>query len=523
MTNSFLITKEILGLLGIPHSRNYLKEVLDSHPEPDSLLSLSDTLAKYKVDTLAVQIGGEKLDQIPLPCIVQIIGDSHPFFSYLSWVSEDRVEYMDIKGKTEKIKREEFLSKWTGVTLILEKGENSAEPGYKGRRKEMLIFRSLFFILGIVGIICLPGVFSGLSADMAYPVGALALFILKLAGLVISGILLWTEVDKDNSAIKEFCTGGKNIDCDSVINSFSLGGTISLSNLAFAYFVSGFFLLILSSFSGPALQLLEYLSFASLMIVPISLYYQGQKIKKWCVLCLWVSGVLVLEFAASRILLVNLDSPGLLELGIFSFLFLASIVGWLSLKPYLHAKKDMQGLRSKLAKFMSNKEVFDYLLSGSRKISSNPEGLGILLKGQATKYHVLKVCNPYCGPCARTHPVLEELYNDGNIDLQILFLPGRTDEVRLKTISHLMGIASKGNTAYTRQALDDWYGSEKKDYAVFAEKYPLNGELKEQGNIIQAMKDWCEAEKISHTPTIFINGDEIPSAYTAEDLRYILV
>ncbi len=122
-----------------------------------------------------------------------------------------------------------------------------------------------------------------------------------------------------------------------------------------------------------------------------------------------------------------------------------------------------------------------------------------------------------------TQTVLEELYNDGNIDLQILFLPGGPDEVRLKTISHLMGIASKGNTVYTRQALDDWYRSEEKDYAVFAEKYPLNGELSRQGSMIKAMQDWGEAEKITHTPTIFINGYEIPAAYTVEDLKYNLV
>ena len=523
MDNSFQITKKILGLLGIPYSSNYLREILDSHPEQESLLSISDTLGKYKVDSLAVQIGKDKLDQIPLPCVVQMKGNAHPYFSSISWVSKDSVNYIDIKGGTAKIPRDEFITKWTGVALLVEKGENSSEPGYEGRRKEFLIYRSLLILLGAVGILLVVGISIDYEGSFSSLIGASSLFFLKLAGLIISAVLLWTEIDKNNSAIKQFCAGGKSIECTSVLNSFSFGGIISVGNLAFAYFFAGFFLLMFTSFSGTSLQILGYLSYTSLIIVPISLYYQGIKIKKWCVLCLWISGILVLEFVVGQFILINFDIPNLNEVSIFSFLFLASVFGWMKLKPYFLAKSDLQGSKSKLAKFMSNRDVFDYLLSGSRKLNTKPEGMGIFLKGGSPKHHVLKVCSPYCGPCAGAHPVLEQLYEEGNIDLQIMFHPGGGDKVKLKTISHLMGIASKGNTDHTRLALDDWYLPEVKDYAVFAEKHPLNSELEKQGDSVKAMEAWCIAENITHTPTIFINGYEMPGGYSVEDLKYVLV
>ena len=197
-------------------------------------------------------------------------------------------------------------------------------------------------------------------------------------------------------------------------------------------------------------------------------------------------------------------------------------LAWISLKPYLMAQKELYTTKSKLAKVLSNKELFDYFLSTSRQITTNPEGLGIFLNGANPKYHVLKVCNPYCGPCARTHPLLEQLYEAGNIDLQIVFVPGGGDEVRLKTIRHLLGIASQGDLEKTRQALDEWYGQEKKDYEAFAAKYPLNGELARQETNIKAMLDWADKEQIDHTPTIFINGYELPSNYAVEDLKYVL-
>jgi thiol-disulfide isomerase/thioredoxin len=522
MENTLICTKRLFDLIKLPYTSGFLKEKLLTHPEPESLLSISDTLAEYKVESLALQIGEDKLDQLPLPCVVQINQNPYPYFSCLSQVSADRVEYLDDKGKTAELAKAEFITKWTGVTLVLEKGEDSGEPEYQQRRKEQLTYKALLFLLGAVGLGWFIGNLGGWDYFSSFSIGVLAIVSLKLAGLFVSAILLWSEVDKNNTAITQFCTGGENVDCNTVLDSFSFGGLISLSNLAFAYFFSGFFLLMFSSFSGSELGLLSVLSYSSFAIIPISLYYQGIKLKKWCVLCLWISGILFLEFMASQFLLPEPNPSTLSEWSVFSFLFLASVLAWLSLKPYLIAKTDLYGVKSKLAKVMSNKELFDYFLSSSRRIASNPEGLGIFLKGQNSKYHVLKVCNPYCGPCARTHPLLEQLYEAGNIDLQILFLPGGGDEIRGKTISHLMGISSAGNQEQTRKALDDWYLPEQKDYDVFAAKYPLNGEMAKQEPMIKAMQDWAEKEKITHTPTIFINGYELPSAYAVEDLKYVL-
>jgi thiol-disulfide isomerase/thioredoxin len=522
MENSIFCIKKLFDQIKLQYTEPYLKEKLLTHPEPDSLLAISDTLAEYKVESLALQLGEDKLDQLPLPCVVQISQNPYPYFTCLSQVTEDWVEYLDEKGKLIKVSRKEFVTQWTGATLVVEKGEHSGEPGYTKRRKEQLIYQSLLILTGAVGLAWIIGNLIGLDYNTSFSFGAISLFILKLAGLGISAILLWSEVDKNNAAITQFCSGGESVDCNSVIDSFSIGGLISLGNVAFAYFLAGTSLLLISSFSESALSLMGLLSYSSLAIIPFSLFYQGVKLKKWCRLCLWISVILVVELAVSQFLLPDLAWPKLGELALFSFIFLASVLAWISLKPYLMAQKELYTTKSKLAKVLSNKELFDYFISTSRQITFNPEGLGIFLKGPKAKYHVLKVCNPYCGPCARTHPLLEQLYEAGNIDLQIVFVPGGGDEIRIKTIRHLMGIASKSNIEQTRRALDDWYLPEQKDYDVFAAKYPLNGELAKQESNIQAMLVWAEKEKISHTPTIFINGYELPSAYGVEDLKYVL-
>jgi uncharacterized membrane protein len=523
MENSYLILKKVLLLLDVPFTKEYLKDQVASHPEQESLLTISDTLNHYKVDSLGLNLSVEKLDQIPLPCIIQIQENGHPYFSILTKAEIDSVDYLDEKGKIKNTSKEEFAKNWTGVTLLLEKSDKSGEPGFKARQQDAFVFRFLLFSLVLISLIGLLGFSQPIFVNQTHALIIMSLLLLKAIGLFISSVLLWSEVDKDNKAIKDYCTGGKNTDCNSVISSFSLPGGISLSIIAFAYFFSGVLFVLLSSFSGSGLHLLGYLTLSGVFIIPISIYYQWAKIRKWCVLCLWISTVLLAEILLSQIFLVNSGSIQFQELTMFSFLFLGTVVAWLSLRPYLLTNKELQKQKSKLARFLSNTEIFEHFLSGSRSISNNPEGLGIMLKGENAKYHVLKVCNPYCGPCANSHPILEELFASGNINLQVVFHPGGGDAIKYKTISHIMAVAAQANQEEIIQALDDWYLPERKEYETFAAKYPMNGELKAQESCIKDMLNWCELENISYTPTIFINGYELPKAYSIEDLKYILI
>jgi hypothetical protein len=522
MNNSFQALKHVMRHLGVGYSSSFLEELVTAHPEPDSLLAVSDALVKYKIENFAVQLSSENLDQIPTPFVVQMNGEAHAYFSCVSDVTAEGVRLLDEKGRSEVLSRKDFEFGWTGISLLLEKTEKSAEPGYGKRKTEESIFNFLKIILGVFAMVLLIWSIYGLHASIIYSTAMLLLVVLKVVGFVIASILLWSEVDRNNSALREFCTGGKNIDCNAVTNSLTLVGGLSISLLAFSYFVSGFLLLFLTGFSETALQLMYYISISSLVIVPFSIYYQKIVIKKWCVLCLWISALFVAELVINYFFIGNEVQPTFGDLVSFGFLFFGILLIWLVLKPYFLAKGELQVKIGKLNKFYSNQDVFNFFMSSSRKISENPEGLGVLLKGESSKHHVLKVCNPYCGPCAKSHPALEELFETGNIDLQILFLPGGEESYRLDTIRHLLAIDSLGDQEFTQKVLDDWYLSDQKDYAAFAAKYPLKEELNRYEDNMTAMQAWSKRENIMHTPTIFVNGYELPSAYSVEDLKYIL-
>lgn len=205
-------------------------------------------------------------------------------------------------------------------------------------------------------------------------------------------------------------------------------------------------------------------------------------------------------------------------------LLLLPILVWKLIKPLIEKEKEVSIYKRGLNRIKNDPNVMQALLFKSRKISKSTEGMGISITNLAAKYHVIKVCNPYCGPCAEAHPYLEELVNKGKISLQILFTAREDgDDYMVKPVNHFLAIDAQGDEKKTMAALDQWYSAERKDYDNFSSGYPMNGELEKQNDKIKEMRTWCDEEKITHTPTIFINGYELPREYSLEDLKEVLI
>ncbi|WP_114748976.1 vitamin K epoxide reductase family protein [Pleomorphovibrio marinus] len=524
MNNCFQASKKILELLQVRFTGKFLKEEVLSHPHFPSLLTVSDVLEKYNISQVSLKIGKEKLDEVPLPCIVQVSVQGTNFFHALFHISEKTVSGYDEKGKEIKVDREAFMKSWTGVVLVVERNENSAEPGIEER---VLQGKIKAFLMGGIALFAFISIGSGLIEMMGswYWLAGFGYLVLKMAGLGVSVLILWREIDKENSLVQKFCPGGGTVDCNTVLDSTAFkfaDGAISPGSLAFAYFFAGSLMLLTQIFSLSLLTTLAWLSLATFPLVVISLYYQAFKLKNWCRLCLILISLLLLEMALAWAQQLYLHPIALQQASVFAFIFIGSQLGWIYQRPILDTKEDLFTYKRNLKKLKSDRGIFQSLLSRSKKIKNSTQDLGIILKNESPRYQVIKVCNPYCGPCAKAHPELELLVEEGIIDLQILYFPNADmEDIRTKTINHFLAINSKENQQFTRKALDHWYTAEKKDYTVFAHRYPMNGELNQQQERLLAMKAWCEKEGITHTPTYFINGYELPKEYSIADIKEI--
>ncbi len=526
--NCVSVTKVLLDSLKVKNTDQYLKDNILSHADHPSLLSISDTLNKYNIENLAIRVDAAKLEQLPLPCIVQIDKGGGELFYTLSSISEQEVTYHDDKGKFFRVPKTEFYEIWTGVCLLAERSTKSGEVGIEKKLASNRILNFLTLLLAIFFITWL--VIAFLKADFignpTTTIYAIAYSVLKIIGLTVGIMLLWFEVDQYNPTIQSICSGGKKVNCNSVLNSKHarrFKDVISISLIGFSYFFGSFLFLALTGFSMSSVGILAFLSFSSLPVVFLSFYYQAVIIKQWCKLCIAIQVVLVAEILFAFIGDFYKAATYLDTLPLLVALLIVPIVLWKHLKPIIDKEKEASLNKRGLKKIKNNPDVLESLLAKTREIQNNSEGLGLLLTGGSAKYDIIKVCNPYCGPCAKAHPILEELLNSGKINLQILFNASLDPNDRSgKTVRHFLAIADEKNSRKTQEALDEWYYAERKDYETFAERYPKNGELNQQDDRIKAMSDWCKAEKITHTPTIFINGKELPNEYTVEDLIDVL-
>ncbi|MEO8712933.1 MAG: vitamin K epoxide reductase family protein, partial [Parafilimonas sp.] len=442
------------------------------------------------------------------------------------------VFYLDETNKIKSKKLSAFLKEFKEVVLLAQANENSGEANFeqvkkiesrKNLRIPVIIFTGIFLILAAIA--------SALINKFQFAATLSLVLLLNFCGLLVAAILLWYEVDKANPALQKICTGGKKTNCSAILNSKAakiLG--LSWSELGFFYFSGCFLTCLLSAFTGNAvlLSFIQIACLAAVLYVPFSIFYQWKIAKQWCPLCLTVQAILFLEFV---LFLPTINSQLLtafaFQLTNLSTLLLAfsiPVIVWLIIKPLLYYKqKGKEGFRS-LQRIKFNTDIFNALLKKQKYLTVSPEGLGIMLGNKNAANTLIKVCNPYCPPCAKAHPEIEKLLEaNKNLKVQIIFRATNDEnDITALPVKHLLAIAENNNEVKTKHALDDWYMAEKKDYNLFAEKYKLNGELKMQNKKIDMMKNWYDKAEIKFTPTIFFNGYQLPDAYSIGDLKYFL-
>lgn len=304
---------------------------------------------------------------------------------------------------------------------------------------------------------------------------------------------------------------------------------ISWSSIGFCYFTGMSLAQVLPGAHNASVSaLLSFLNLLSLPYILFSVYYQWKVVKQWCVLCLAVQTILALQLLVSvsggLYKFPPVAMSGLPYLQLLFCFFMPMVILYI-LIPALKKAKEGREYYHTLRRFKNNEQVFEAILSRQRKTQQSTDGLGITLGNPNAKWRVIKVCNPYCGPCAKAHPAVEELINrNRDIQLQIIFTASGEDaDPKTAPVQHLLAIASTGNESVVKQALDDWYNAPAKDYSIFATKYPVDKTaLTTQKGKVQAMKAWCDAEQISFTPTFFVNGFQLPDTYHISDLNFLL-
>lgn len=515
-------------LMKVKVTEDSIKRSIEENAHFPSLLCLTEVFSRYHINNKAFEIKPENLDQLEPPYIAYVkVPNVGKDFVLVTDISDNHVNYLHKDKKTRSFPKEDFLRRYQNIVWIAEPDEHSGEKDYDQKliRQKAKANKKLLWISGLI-LLLLAALIINLTGTNI--LSFISLVLIKFIGTTTAVLLIVYENDKENAFIKEICSAGKQMNCDAILNSKAariLG--ISWAEIGLFYFTSTTLLLLSPNIAfAEKTTALAFLNAFAVPYILFSICYQWLVARQWCPLCLTVqaalSGELVWSIFTFRSTPFKMPS---VSIGIIFVLILGIVIlTWYGIKPLIKRANNANFYESAYKRLQYNPEVFNGLLQHQPKAPDGWQQIGITIGNPAARNTIIKACNPYCRPCAKAHPHLEEIIkNSDKVKLKIIFTT-KNDAHNRSTIvaKHLLRIAAEGDPLQIQRALDDWYLADKKDYEAFAEKYPLAPIEDTTGTHVEAMHKWCEDAEITFTPTIFVNGHRLPEGYGVEDLRNIL-
>lgn len=242
-------------------NKQSLRQRLYSDPD-EGILPITNTLDFFNVKNIVATVPKTSFDQLPNLFIAQIKKGNEYDLVLVDKSLADKILIVLNRGESIVLTKEQFLSNWTELVLVIEKNEVS----------KPLNNQELFTRLGLFVCLSLLITYMALMTQSFFKTFYL---ISSLAGLFLSFIII-KEKFSFNEIPSKFCSVSKYSDCSSVINSKEsrLLKFMNLSDASIIYFASVTLSFIYESDSIIYLLL----SLLSLPIVVYSIYSQKYRL-----------------------------------------------------------------------------------------------------------------------------------------------------------------------------------------------------------------------------------------------------
>lgn len=513
------ILESLLGQMKVKFTKNYTRKFFNEYPERKSLFGISQMLSDYNIPSTAIRMKDKnEVRSLETPFVVNIEGD----MVSVKKIKENKVFYVK-NGINREILIDDFQKMWDGVMLIPEKKEDSIEPNYKENLKKQIyhIFREKLVVISIISLFLVGLITNSLYLNPAL----LILSAVNLAGVYVGYLLIQKQLYIQNNHADKICSLFKKNGCNDVLNSpaAKFMGIIGWSEIGFSYFISNTLITVLFP------QLISYLVLINICALPYSFWsvsYQRFKAKQWCPLCL---GVQILFWF---IFIISLTS-GFISVPLFTItdiLFTAIIytIPFLAISmllPKIMSEKELLFMKENLHQLRMKPEVFETLLKQQPYYNVDKSTSQITFGNKDADMLVSIVTNPHCPPCASMHRDIEKLLKKAgdSICVQYIFFSYTSENDDLEYSNRILTAAYLSDSSMEDKisVYNEWFGKGKNDREAFRKKYNL--ELSNQTVIeeVNKHKAWKEKTDINATPTVLINGYELPyNYYQIEDIIY---
>lgn len=504
-----------IGLLNVKYTPSYADKLYHEHPYKYSLFGLSKMLSEYQIESAGLRMSNkeEGIKTLEAPIIAHT-GDE---FVTVYHKDEHRISYI-WEDKQINLAIDKFIEIWSGVVLIAEPDEQSAEPDYRqNQRKEWLnkVQISLLMLL-MSGVLLFAYITKGLFTNLGVSLSVL----INLMGVYVCLLLILKQMHVQSHYADKLCSLFKKSDCNNILESkdAKLWGVIGWSEIGLSYFVSN--LLIVLWFP----QFMSYLALigcCTLVFSIWSVWYQKVKVGQWCPLCLIVQLLFWLLFFVNLFFgFIQLPSFAPEQLFVVACLFLIPILCINLIYPKLERERKIQNFIQETNSLKMRDEVISALLRKQPFHEVTQSDTKIVFGNPEANIQLTILTNPHCEPCGVMHQRVEELLHKVGDKVSVQYIFSSFNEELEISSKHLIAVYLNTSIDESKKAYADWFKSGKYRKEDFFKRYPQNVEAPLVETEFEHHKAWKEAVGLAATPTLLVNGYVLPRNYRIEDIPY---
>lgn len=490
-----------------------------THPDYPSVLAYSDTLHFFGISNKAVRLDDTAITSLPEKFIALMVDfDEQEMLAFVQR-KDERFQYSK-NGKLLRLNHAQFEKDWKGVILLVEGQEEPSDTQKITNPKVIFILFGGLALL-VAGLLWTNGVTA---------VGVI-LLLSTAAGLYLSVLATNAQVGMDDGRQPLFCTNLPKTDCNAVIASSKgkLYKQVAISDACMVFFTAQLLALLFFWIAGWLNVFYTYTLVALLAALPLtfySLYVQVVIEKKWCTICIAITGLLYLQLGIVAPRLLNGFSQGVTgQLVIYLAFFITTLGGWLMMKGWLTKYGKLKQAHKKAIAFKRNYELFRYSLLQSKSINIEKAEQAIVLGNSAAALQITLVTNPYCGFCAGAHQILVQLLKSygGHLSIAIRFNYTEALNAEQKQLHwQLVAIYHQKGPAVFIEVLGEWFA--EKDYTKWVKRF-ASDDLQNNDTIynwLQQQAAWNQSQELNFTPAFLIGPYLCPMAYEREDLLHFI-
>jgi uncharacterized membrane protein len=501
------LVKKLLVQSKYSNTVENFEDLFSSHPNYPSLFAITDSLNILGIDNVAIKIPKEQFVELP-----EIFLTLYKSDLVLLFKGGDSVTIENEKGKRTKLSFNEFLSDWDQIIIAVEPNETKQLPTVNN-------FKWLTYTLLALSLISASIYLNG------YTVNSLFLFATSILGLILSVLILQEKLDIKTELVSKFCNLKPDASCDSVIKSdqSQITSWLSFTDLPLLFFGINFFALLTQP--EQSASLISGLSLLAIPFLVYSIWIQKAKIKKWCLLCLAVSGVVFIQgvgLVFSPLTVFIADLP----IGVFAYLFSFVLIfsGWMLLKPVLEKGVNTSKEVKKLKRLKRNFKVFQSL---TKEVASEIELhklKGIEFGNPNFSTNIILFLSPSCGHCHKAFEDAYKLYQryPESVYLNVLFNVNPENEQNpFSFVVENLLVINANDPEKGHEALIDWHIN-KIGLEAWKEKWKVSVHDMLVNNEIHNQYNWCLKNELNYTPVKIVNSRLFPEEYEISDLQFFM-